>query len=529
MSARAFREMATIRATPATWRALASIVVLVLVLGLLTHNLPDWPVIWYDEGYSLQAAKNLTLLGRYGLQGIGGFREFDPLLTTGPTVVGPIALAFSMLGIDLIWARLVIVGFAVTALLSIFWLARRVFDLKTAIVACLLVLASPPAGEDISASFIGLSRMVMGEVPALALVLIGILLWFRAIDRDNLALSAGSGLVFGLAVITKPQCLLAVPAIGLAWVVDRLWYRQVRWAHFALPAAACLAGAALWYAYPSYVSGSGPLDPVGFSERFGTHLAFLTPSQIVRNLRTLLASGALTWGLPGLFYGLYVSRARSLLGFQRAFLIVFCISWLSWFVLGSIGWLRYAFLALAIAGILSARLLVDLADGFSVPWRALRNPGHSERETGRAARTLAVSAAIALMVLTPLQRTLREIIAGDGRAPFEFAGYLDANVPDGAGIASFEAEISFLSSHQFHTPSLAQEGAAIRHVQMDIPYPPGSRVPDDLDLAYIVDGPMSKWTELYAEELRTGGYLLVVSIGPYDLYRAAEAAAPEPP
>jgi hypothetical protein len=64
---------------------------------------------------------------------------------------------------------------------------------------------------------------------------------------------------------------------------------------------------------------------------------------------------------------------------------------------------------------------------------------------------------------------------------------------------------------------------------MDIPYPPGSRVPDDLDLAYIVDGPMSKWTELYAEELRTGRYVLVATIGPYDLYRAAEAAGQELP
>jgi hypothetical protein len=40
---------------------------------------------------------------------------------------------------------------------------------------------------------------------------------------------------------------------------------------------------------------------------------------------------------------------------------------------------------------------------------------------------------------------------------------------------------------------------------------------------------MSKWTELYAEELGTGRFVLVVSIGPYDLYRTAEVAEPELP
>jgi hypothetical protein len=198
-------------------------------------------------------------------------------------------------------------------------------------------------------------------------------------------------------------------------------------------------------------------------------------------------------------------------------------------VLGSIGWLRYSFLALAVTGLFSSRLLVDLADGFSVPWKALRNPGHSEGEIGRAARTLAVSVAIALMVFTPLQRTLKDIVAIDDHTPSEFADFLDANIPDGARIASFEAEIAFLSNHLFYSPSLAQEGAAIRHVQMDEPYPRGARDLDEVDPAFVVNGPMSKWTELYAEELGTGRFVLVVSIGPYDLYRTAEVAEPELP
>ena len=61
---------------------------------------------WYDEGIFLQAPMNLIKYGKYAILTQQGFKEFDFYLTTGPTVLLPIALSFKIFGIGLLQARL---------------------------------------------------------------------------------------------------------------------------------------------------------------------------------------------------------------------------------------------------------------------------------------------------------------------------------------------------------------------------------------------------------------------------------------
>ena len=57
----------------------------------------------------------------------------------------------------------------------------------------------------IYASFVPMARQAVGEVPALAYLLTGLLIWFRSLERKTHAPVAWivSGIAWGIAMVTK--------------------------------------------------------------------------------------------------------------------------------------------------------------------------------------------------------------------------------------------------------------------------------------------------------------------------------------
>ena len=53
--------------------------------------------VGFDEAFNLQIPANLARRGEYATTYQGG-QPFDPVITTGPTVLLPIALSFEFLG-----------------------------------------------------------------------------------------------------------------------------------------------------------------------------------------------------------------------------------------------------------------------------------------------------------------------------------------------------------------------------------------------------------------------------------------------
>src|SRR3982074_1376355 len=91
-----------------TYRRAAQTALGVLVVLLATWHLTSFPAAWYDEGINLQAARNLAQSGQYGLvYEDHAPRPFDLQLTTGPTVIGPVAAVFGMFGVGLRQGRVV--------------------------------------------------------------------------------------------------------------------------------------------------------------------------------------------------------------------------------------------------------------------------------------------------------------------------------------------------------------------------------------------------------------------------------------
>jgi len=133
-------------------------------LALLLFRLGAYPPVWLDEGFSTHAARVLAEFGVYGTYTTDGLVPYNAgVLTTGPTVIVPVALSFLLLGVGVVQARLVIVGYTLLlALGGLYALARCVYGRRAASVVILTLLAAP--------SVQGVSFLLIGQVVPLSSV-----------------------------------------------------------------------------------------------------------------------------------------------------------------------------------------------------------------------------------------------------------------------------------------------------------------------------------------------------------------------
>src|SRR5262245_59635958 len=212
------------------------------VIFLAIYRLADYPTTWFDEGSHLHVPKTLLRFGVYADYSSDGFRYFGPTLGVGPTVMLPIAAVFKIFGIGLVQARLVIVAYLFGALYLFYRLARTLDNGTVAGLGLAFLVTSR------SIALLETGRQVLGEVPALCFLLGAFLVWFSAWDgqRDRLVIA---GLLFGAAVITKYQILLAIaPALAAAFVLNVAYYRAAPARVFIWPALLTGTVFGLWQA-----------------------------------------------------------------------------------------------------------------------------------------------------------------------------------------------------------------------------------------------------------------------------------------
>ncbi len=216
------------------WQALWTAILVIIVFFLALYNLEHFPPTWYDEGVHLLVAQKLALQGEY---------RFGPAL--GPTVFFPIAAAFRAAGTSLLPARIVMIGYLLLCLLAFYALARYLGGWKVAVTGTFLFVASP--GTDL----LRWGRQVVGEVPATFFFLLAALLWLKTLEEAHTSCRKGklllAGACLGLAILTKNQFLLLLPAWILLWIVNRLYYRQANHSDFALPLFSVVVCIAAWY------------------------------------------------------------------------------------------------------------------------------------------------------------------------------------------------------------------------------------------------------------------------------------------
>jgi hypothetical protein len=502
------------------WRAglaAALAVWTVLVVVLATYQLDAYPTTWFDEGSHLHVPKSLVQNGVYADSSSEGFRYFGPTTGIGPTIMLPIAAVFQVFGIDLLPARLVIVAYLLGGLLAFVVAARRLYGSAVAILAALLLVSSP--GIDL----LYFGRQVLGEVPAFAFLMLGIVAWLSATDRQGVCTRRLllASLAFGLVALTKNQfSLILAPTFIVAGLLDRFYHRRVGLRAYALPflGVCCGIGLGLIAQFlPALASQDFGQTLAAYRNASAGAIFVFSPARIASSLKFLASPEVFGyWGLPAVAYALLLASQRSLRGAQQALLATFVVLGLAWFALGSIGWPRYAFPALTVTAIFAAKLLVDLIT------RLARTGGPTVALAGRqvAPAMLASIGLVVLLIGSPLMGQAQKVLATADRSPRAVAAYLETNVPRTAVIETWEPELGFLTDHAYHYPPTGWLDRAVRaqwlgSTMLRTDYDPVREANPE----YLVVGRFGKYTAIYQPFIASLGSRPIATFGEYDVYR----------
>ncbi|MEA3375490.1 MAG: glycosyltransferase family 39 protein [Chloroflexota bacterium] len=514
---------------------LAALVVFAAVQ--LPYKLTRVPPLWWDEGNVVSWARNWVELGHYGLLLAGRpLPENSVTLTVGFPAVAPIALSFRLVGIGIWQARLPGVVFTMGALAALWLLARRLYDRSVATLTLGAALLLPVL-PDVHPVVMG--RQALGEMPAIFYLLMGLLCLQRAWGRPRRFLPPAV-VFWGLCLQTKPQAvpfLTAALVLPLALLLHKHRFREARILGFGLVGALVTSVllSRLWSVMlDSRVSSSTPAGSTFAAITASPARLLFNVFQLDPGVRLETLSMALLLATPVLLGLCYTGWrfARDLDRMDtaderfvgRVVLWTLTASWFSWYVLLSIGWLRYLFPAAFLGNVFTAVLLDHLTDGLTVaPWKrwaaVRREPGVTISKIGRLASLVALPIALLLTVYFTYARL---DIGGGSSALLETARFLNANTGRDALIEMDDRELFFLVERDYHYPNggvhhqLKRRAFLGEHVTLD--YDPLAADPD-----YLVVGPQSRMWELYDPILETDAFRLVYTNERYQVYKRVRA------
>ncbi len=505
-------------------RALAAVpwvtplVAIALVLFMAFYHLVEYPVIWFDEGSYLHVPKALIQTGVYADYSSDGFRYYGPSVGVGPTVLLPVAGMFKLFGVGLLQARLVVSVFLVATILVFFRLASFLGGRRLAWIAAALLVSSR------GVSLLMYGREVLGEVPGLFFLLSGFAVWFSSWERSSWRRLALAGILLGLAAVTKDQYLLiAGPALLAAWLANLFYYRSASQRVFLIPGLVALGCFLLWQVVMVIYLG-----PANARQNFallrqttaGAALVF-SPSLMASSLAQLAGLQVyLGLLLPVLVYGALLVLPRRKQAHQWFVLYILVVFNLVWFVVASIGWIRYAFPGLALASLFVARFFSDLTAGFRLDIPALWAGIRKRQSTlGRPALQAAFLLWLAVMIALPFGQTLKEIVLPPPNDAQAMAEYLDAHIPKNVIVETWEPEMEFLTDHLYHSPPNSLLASAVAFIWQGGNWPRDNyHYLQEAHPKYILIGNFAKWVLLYPAAILNTQYTIIKTVGAYDLY-----------
>lgn len=502
-------------ATVVPW--VAAGVGILLLLGLMLFRQPLFPAPWFDEGLNVSTAATLAREGVYALPNSDGPRLMDPAIQTGPTVLVPIALVYRLFGVGIMPARLVMVAFALLALVAYGLLARRLVGATAALLAVGLLLVG---SRQEYTSFVIVGRQVLGEVPALGYYALGLLIWFHVVEQPQRRIPGLvlSGLSWGIAMVTKSQILLLWPVcLGLLLLLDWFYYQRAGKLAFIIPGVVMVACVLAWYAAQYAMIGPERFhaNSAVLREGFALHIVGVNPNHWRNAVSTIWQTGWWIWGVPGIIWGLWQARQRSSRGFRHAVGLALPVIGACWFAALSVGWGRYAFYPMVLSVIWTAGLLADL-------WRGRLG------FAGWSGWRIVAGALVLLYVAANGGLLVRNLVAPSDTGYLAMQAYLRTEVPADAVIETWAWEMMAIPQPIHHPPT------EITNLVTDYIWSRREKPPTGLYNAYegnptyILHNTFSMWTGIYDEALSDEGNAThIVTFGSYELYAVQSAVAHE--
>ena len=498
-------------------RAGAGALLVLALLLALTINLESTPPLWWDEGWTLTVARTWVERGHYGRLLNG--EPSSPRMAGAFTVIAPIALSFRLLGVGVWQGRLVGVVFTLGTLALIYYLAGRLYDRSVAIGTLAVLLLMSPINP------VAAGRQVLGEMPGLFYLLGGYACFLAALQRPLWFLPVVVGF-WGIALVTKAQ-VLPFWAVSLLTPLTVTLFRR-SWKTAGLLGIGLLGSfitsrLVLWLQELLLQGHTLPATPI----RGLYDVTALVP---VASARVFALLVTLVFGLPtvlGLCYGTWkfiVDRDKAALGVDlevvRLALLALAGSWFGWYVLLSVGALRYLFPATFIGGIFVAALLRALIVRFSLS-STIERGGYALRRLRFNWQRTGALLAFVLIVIIAFPFTLLTLyqvyVVNADTSARQVADFLNTQTPTDALIETYESELFFLLNRRYHYPPDQLHIELMRRnlLSQDVPidYDPLAADPD-----YLVIGPANRGWHLYDPVLATGAFRLLRGYSLYGVY-----------
>ncbi|MFI5331995.1 MAG: ArnT family glycosyltransferase [Desulfobaccales bacterium] len=424
------------RLRPASLGFWGGVLLAVVILTGSFYNLANYPTIGWDEAIFSETAANLVQHGRYAftLQSPDQLSDLDFRITAGPALILPLALAYKLGGVGVVPGRLVAGLYLVLAFLGLFLAARRLWGSGAALLAVALALL------DTDVFYWG--RSVLGDIPALALFLLGTGFLIRGLEsRSSWPLFLG-GLFLGLAFDAKEFYGLAfLPPLGL--LVRQSWREPRRLGLALLAYGAGLALPLLAYLLLKAIILGSLTEAVFHFLRQKKLLCheFFTPLTIGRiypeSLLYLLERPLFWLGVMG---AVWVWKKEPPAAGARLWVwnfFIWCLVYLT-----AVYWQRFALPALFLASPLAAHFLLRSVD---------RLTAHL---TPRPSVWLPVGITLTFLIMfCPCQGLdyLNQVVTQSNNPPEKLLKFLQAQVPRSWLIETPEYELAFLDDdHRIH-------------------------------------------------------------------------------
>lgn len=481
--------------------------------------LADTPAVDWDEGWTFDVARNWVEHGFYG-RTLNG-QPAPPGLEASFPVVATVAVSYKLLGAGVWQGRLPAAVTMVSALALFFWLARRLWNTRTALATLVLAILLAPHPR---ANAWWMARQMFAE-PLMLLAILGgftLLLLARTRTRFFLVLSA---LSWGTALYAKTQAqpfvVLTLATLVLVNLLNRRGSEAIR--IFATAAGAILVWRLWGVVFRASIAGH-TLPPVSLPEAFTVFGLVLTPE--IRMTALIFSPLVGTWAILGLVYFVYTRvRRRQFLALQddvddlRIGLWVMAAAWMAWFIgAAHAGIPRYIFPAILIGAPFAALMFSDLTAGFDLrmTFAHMLAPlrGHKfTRHSGGA--WLAFLLALFYVPLT-LSIGWSTWQAREGREVTAAAEYLNRATAQTARIETYESPLLMGLERAYHFPpdalhlELNKRAASLPAV---VAYDALQADPD-----YVVVGPTGRTWKLYDGVIAKGEFRWVETFGQYDIY-----------
>jgi 4-amino-4-deoxy-L-arabinose transferase-like glycosyltransferase len=171
------------------------------------RELGTFPSAWEDDSIFMLVARMLADGHGYTLPVLERMWEYPYILGVGPTLIVPSAVAIKLFGFSVAAARIVQVLYLAGCSVCVYSFSKVISGRKNALwTAALLVTLS---------AFVNTGKPLLGEVPALFFLMLGLLFWLRTDQSGNAQWGILTGVSFGLAAVTKLTFGIVFPSLVL--------------------------------------------------------------------------------------------------------------------------------------------------------------------------------------------------------------------------------------------------------------------------------------------------------------------------